>query len=80
MTIRVNYTGWLEAIRAVATEWNASFNGSNRMTRGVDTPEDMIVTETLKGVVLTSPDGHYWRGTVSNLGVVTWADLGTTKP
>lgn len=31
-------------------------------------------------MVKNHPNGHYWRGTISNLGVVTWTDLGTTKP
>lgn len=27
--------------------------------------------------ILQSPDGHYWRVNVSNLGVLTTTDLGT---
>jgi len=80
MTIRVTYPTWQEAIRQISTFWNAAFNGNNRMTRGVDTVNDIIVDKDASGLVLKSPDGHYWRGTISNLGVVTWIDLGTTKP
>ena len=32
------------------------------------------------GLVLKSPNGHYWRGTISNIGVVTWTDIGTSIP
>jgi len=80
MTIRSTYPTWQEALRQISTQWRAAFDGANRMNRGVDTNQDVIVTDTLKGVVLRSPDGHYWRATISNLGAVTWADLGTTKP
>lgn len=58
----------------------ASKNGSNRMNLGVDTTDDIITDSTAKGPVLKSPNGHYWRETISNAGVVTWTDLGTTKP
>lgn len=58
----------------------AGLNATSRITKGVDTTDDVIVDLTTKGFVLESPDAHYWRGTISNLGVVTWTDLGTTKP
>lgn len=32
------------------------------------------------GIVLKSPDGHFWRQTVSNAGATVWTDLGTTRP
>lgn len=32
------------------------------------------------GVILKSPDGHYWRVQISNAGALTTTDLGTTKP
>ena len=80
MTIRSTYTTWQESVRQISTFWNAAFNGSNRMVRGVDTNQDVIVTDTIKGIVLRSPDGDYWRATISDLGVVTWTNLGATKP
>jgi hypothetical protein len=58
----------------------ATKNGSNRMNLGVDTTDDVIVDTTTKGVVLKSANGHYWRSTISNAGVLTWTDLGTIKP
>lgn len=58
----------------------AGLNGVSRTIKGVDTTDDIITDSTTKGPVLKSPNGHYWRGTISNLGVVTWTDLGTTKP
>lgn len=80
MTIRVNYPTWPEAIRQIATFLNAAFNGNNRMTRGVDTTQDLIVDDDAKGPVSKSPDGHYWRITVDNAGAISTTDLGTTKP
>ena len=32
------------------------------------------------GVILKSPDGHYWRMTVNNAGVTAMTDLGTGRP
>lgn len=58
----------------------AGLNTVSRITKGVDTTDDVITDSTTKGPVMKSPDGHYWRGSISNLGVVTWTDLGTTKP
>lgn len=63
-----------------ASSGYAGLNASSRITRGVDTTDDVIVDLTTKGLVLKSPDGNYWRGTISNLGVVAWANLGLTKP
>lgn len=76
MTIRTTYPSFQEAMRAIATFWNATFTDT-RMVRGVDTVDDVI---TSKGLVLRSPDGNYWRATISNAGAVTWTNLGATKP
>lgn len=58
----------------------AGLNASSRITKGVDTTDDIITDSTTTGPVLKSPNGHYWRATISNAGVLTWTDLGTTKP
>lgn len=58
----------------------AGLNGVSRITKGVDTTDDIITDSTAKGPVMKSPNGHYWRAAISNIGVVTWTDLGTTKP
>lgn len=60
----------------------ADYNGlqGTRVTKGTDTTDDVIIDNSGKGLVLKSPNGHYWRATISNAGVVTWTDLGTTKP
>jgi len=80
MGLRVHYLDWREAIRAVATTWNTTFNGSNRLLFGTDTKDDVIVDADSKGAVLKSPNGHYWRLTVDNTGAITTNDLGTDKP
>lgn len=58
----------------------AGLNSVSRVVQGIDTSDDIITDSTTKGPVMKSPNGHYWRATISNLGVVTWTDLGTTKP
>ena len=58
----------------------AGLNSVSRTTKGVDTTDDVITDSTTKGPVMKSPNGHYWRAAISNAGVVTWTDLGTTKP
>lgn len=60
----------------------ASKNGSNRMNLGVDTTDDVIIDDATNGIVLKDTQGtpHYWRISVNTLGVLTTADLGTTKP
>ena len=78
MTIRTTYPNFQEAIRAIATQWNNAFAG-NRMVKGVDTTDDVIVDDNGKGLVLRSPDGSYWRVTVSNLGALSATSLGA-KP
>lgn len=78
MTVRTTYPTWQEAIRAIATYWNNAFAG-NRMVKGVDTTDDVIVDDNSKGLVLRSPDGSYWRVTVSNLGALSATSLGA-KP
>lgn len=58
----------------------AGLNSVSRITKGVDTTDDVITDSTAKGPVMKSPNGHYWRATISNAGALTWTDLGTTKP
>ena len=54
--------------------------GGNRWGAGVDTIDDVIIDDSANGLVLKSPDAHYWRVQVSNAGALTITDLGTTKP
>jgi hypothetical protein len=55
-------------------------NSVDRITVGADSTDDLIVDASAKGVVLKSPNGHYWRVSVSNAGALSTADLGTAKP
>jgi hypothetical protein len=78
--------------RELATSVNSlidAFNGidttggggnSNRWGSGVDTTDDVIIDDSDSGVVLKSPDGHYWRVQVTNAGALTITDIGTSKP
>jgi uncharacterized linocin/CFP29 family protein len=47
--------------------------------RGLDT-EGSLIVDSDNGLILRSPNDHYWRVTVSNAGAIVTADLGTTKP
>jgi len=58
----------------------ASLDASNRITVGVDSADDIILNTNGKGIVLKDAVGTYWRVSVSTLGVLTLANLGTTKP
>ncbi len=55
-------------------------SGGNHWGGGVDTTEDLIVDNSDAGLVLKSPDGHYWRFQVNNSGALVTTDLGLTKP
>lgn len=60
----------------------AGLNASSRTTKGVDTTDDVVIDLATKGLVLKDTQGtpHYWRVTISTLGVLQTTDLGTTKP
>ena len=58
----------------------AGLNASSRAICGIDAVSDLIVDHVTKGLVLKDSNAHYWRLSVSTLGIITTADLGTTKP
>ena len=47
---------------------------------GLDSSSDVIVDDSTKGIVLKSPNGHYWRLTVDDTGTLEAEDIGTDKP
>ena len=71
------WLGWFSKVKAILDKLGFS---QTRITNGIDTTDEIIVDSTTAGLVLKSPNLHYWRATISNAGVVTWTDLGTTKP
>ena len=58
----------------------AGGGSGSRWGSGVDTTDDVIIDNSDAGLVLKSPDGHYWRFQVDNTGTLITSDLGTTKP
>ena len=56
--------------------------GAARISKGIDTTDDVIIDLATKGLVLkdTQATPHYWRLSVSVLGVLISTDIGTTKP
>lgn len=75
-------TGTPTTIAGYGITDGATINGTNRVVHGTDTTDDLIVDSATKGLVLKDSAGtpHYWRITISTLGVITITDLGTTKP
>lgn len=37
---------------------------------------DVVSMQATRGMVLRSPNGNYWRATISDAGVVTWTNIG----
>jgi len=46
----------------------------------IETSNNLVIDESSNGVVLKSPNGHYWQIKVSDSGVLSQTDLGTNKP
>jgi len=71
-----------QAANKNAASGYAGLNSVSRTTKGVDTTDDVIIDLATKGLVLKDTQGtpHYWRLSVSTLGVLMTSDLGTTKP
>jgi hypothetical protein len=76
------HTGYQKESEKDAASGYAGLNASSRTTKGVDTTDDVIIDLATKGLVLKDTQGtpHYWRLSVSVLGVLTTTDLGTVKP
>jgi hypothetical protein len=76
------HTGYQKESQLDAASGYAGLNSASRITKGVDTTDDVIIDSNTKGIVLKDNAGtpHYWRINVSTLGVLTTTDLGTTKP
>lgn len=58
----------------------AALNSVSRVDKGVTTTDYIVANSSTKGFTMLSPNGHYWVATISNTGVVTWTDVGTTSP
>jgi hypothetical protein len=68
--------GSLMNVSGGATGSNIAFYGQNGSLQ-LDA-NDAIINDDTKGLVLKSPDGHYWRVKVDNAGALNTTDLGTT--
>lgn len=76
------HTGYQKESEKDAANGYAGLNSATRTTKGVDTTDDIIIDLATKGLVLKDTQGtpHYWRVTISTLGMLQTADLGTVKP
>jgi len=77
-----NIQGGAAAERYHLTSANNTALTGTRISKGVDTTDDVIIDLATKGLVLKDTAGtpHYWRITVNTSGVLVTTDLGTTKP
>lgn len=72
--------GWVCTVAGEPGTFVAVTVGGGGGGGAVDTMLDVIVDNSAKGLVLKSPDAHYWRLTVDNAGALTTTDLGLVKP
>jgi hypothetical protein len=66
--------------RKDAANGYAGLSSVSRTTKGVSTTDYIVADSSTKGFTMKSPNGHYWVATISNVGAVTWTDVGTTSP
>lgn len=78
--IQANISGLVSKVEANIPLGYAALNTETRIEVGADTVDDLIVDDSTQGLVLKSPDGHYFRASISNAGTLSWTNLGTTKP
>jgi hypothetical protein len=82
------WNDWYEKLRKIMEEityqvthvFAGIINTDNRLSLGVDTTDYIIIDETTKGLVMKSPSGTYFKLQISDAGVISWTNLGTTKP
>lgn len=86
-----NWADWYKKVRdainnATSIAWGIITDTPTTMAgygvTKVDIPGDVIVDTATNGLVLkdTQATPHYWRITISNVGVLVITDLGTSKP
>lgn len=76
------HTGYQRESEKDAASGYAGLNASSRVTKGIDTVEDIILDTTGKGLVLKDTQGtpHYWRISIDTAGALVATDLGTSHP
>jgi hypothetical protein len=58
----------------------AGLNSVTRVDKGLTTTDYVIADTSSQGFVMKSPNGHFWLLSISNTGVISTTDLGTTSP
>lgn len=78
--INVNIAGLVSKSEANIPLGYAALNLDTRIEVGADVTDDLIVDDTTRGLVLKSPGGTYFRAQISDAGVLSWVNLGSSKP
>jgi hypothetical protein len=58
----------------------AALNASGRVSHGLFAPDDVIVDDANRGLVLKDGGGQYWRVTVDSGGLLVTTNLGPVPP
>lgn len=88
------WTDWYEKLRSIINEINTNLSGLVTKASGdlaggypvlddsarINTEKDIVVNDDTQGLILKSPDGTYFRIQVSNIGVLSTTNLGSTLP
>lgn len=60
--------------------WQKWFSSIFSSFSKFETDNNVLIDNAASGLVLKSPNGHYWLVTVNNSGVLIQSDLGINKP
>jgi hypothetical protein len=82
-SVGTSYGLYMDSSVDVGATKYAIFSGSTSLSSfagRILTTQEFVSDAATKGVILKSPNAHYWRITVGDTGALSTADLGTTLP
>lgn len=78
--IQKNIEGIVTTSQANIVDGYPKLNENTRIIVGVETDDDLVITDSGRGLVLRSDAGDYFRVTVSDGGSLVVTNIGTTIP